>query len=163
MLAISKMAAAVVPSATLAAGAKAKQLKAKGIEVFDFSLGEPDFPTPPHAIEAAYKAALAGETKYPPIDGIKPLKSFMLDHTDDDELQLREELLLARLGILAAQSFQRAAHHDVGERAVEGGVGARRATRCGVDIVLYRPVLVAERLGPAPSPGVCVEVPRDRA
>ena len=53
---ISKMAAAVQPSATLAAGAKARQLKAEGIHVFDFSLGEPDFPTPEHICRAAVKA-----------------------------------------------------------------------------------------------------------
>ena len=53
---ISAMAAAVQPSATLAAGAKARQLKAEGINVFDFSLGEPDFPTPEHICAAAVKA-----------------------------------------------------------------------------------------------------------
>ena len=53
MIAISKLAAAVQPSATLAAGAKAKQMKAEGIAVFDFSLGEPDFPTPEHICAAA--------------------------------------------------------------------------------------------------------------
>jgi hypothetical protein len=39
---ISSLAASVQPSATLAAGAKARQMKAAGIKVFDFSLGEPD-------------------------------------------------------------------------------------------------------------------------
>src|SRR5438309_473275 len=43
MLPISKMAAAVQPSATLAAAAKARQLKADGKNIIDFSLGEPDF------------------------------------------------------------------------------------------------------------------------
>ena len=52
-ISVSKMAAAVQPSATLAAGAKAEQMKAEGIHVFDFSLGEPDFPTPEHICRAA--------------------------------------------------------------------------------------------------------------
>jgi aspartate aminotransferase len=70
MLAISKMAAAVQPSATLAAGAKARQLKAEGKTVYDFSLGEPDFNTPKHICEAGYQAMLAGHTHYTPAPGI---------------------------------------------------------------------------------------------
>src|SRR5438874_10456238 len=53
MIPISKLAATVQPSATLVAGAKARQLQAQGIQVFDFSLGEPDFPTPEHICQAA--------------------------------------------------------------------------------------------------------------
>ena len=56
MIPISKMASAVQPSATLAAGAKARQMKADGINVYDFSLGEPDFPTPAHICDAATQA-----------------------------------------------------------------------------------------------------------
>lgn len=74
MIAISKMAAAVQPSATLAAGAKARQLKAEGKTIYDFSLGEPDFPTPPHICEAAVKAMQAGHTHYTPASGIAELR-----------------------------------------------------------------------------------------
>ena len=74
MLAISKMAAAVQPSATLAAGAKARQLKAEGIHVFDFSLGEPDFPTPEHICQAAIQAMRQGHTHYTPAPGIAELR-----------------------------------------------------------------------------------------
>src|SRR5260370_16590177 len=74
MLPISKMAQAVQPSATLAAGAKARQLKADGKTVFDFSLGEPDFKTPPHICQAAYQAMLAGHTHYTPAAGIPELR-----------------------------------------------------------------------------------------
>jgi aspartate aminotransferase len=75
MIAISKMAAAVQPSATLAAGAKARQMKAEGIQVFDFSLGEPDFPTPEHICRAAHKAMLDGHTHYTPASGIPELRA----------------------------------------------------------------------------------------
>jgi aspartate aminotransferase len=75
MIAISKMAAAVQPSATLAAGAKARQLKAEGVHVYDFSLGEPDFPTPEPICKAAYKAMLDGHTHYTPASGIPELRS----------------------------------------------------------------------------------------
>ena len=74
MLPISKMAAAVQPSATLAAGAKARQLKADGKTIFDFSLGEPDFKTPAHICQAAYQAMLDGHTHYTPAAGIPELR-----------------------------------------------------------------------------------------
>lgn len=69
MIAISKLAAAVQPSPTLAAAAKAKQLKAEGIHVYDFSLGEPDFPTPEHICRAAFQAMIDGHTHYTPAQG----------------------------------------------------------------------------------------------
>ena len=75
MIRISQMASSVQPSATLAAGAKAKQMKASGIKVFDFSLGEPDFPTPPHICAAADAAMAAGHTHYTPVNGIPELKA----------------------------------------------------------------------------------------
>ena len=56
MIRTSKLADTVKPSATLAAGAKAKQMKAAGVNVFDFSLGEPDFDTPKHICAAANEA-----------------------------------------------------------------------------------------------------------
>ncbi len=62
------------PSATLAAGAKARELKAQGIEVFDFSLGEPDFNTPKHICEAANAAMMGGQTHYTPASGTGELK-----------------------------------------------------------------------------------------
>jgi aspartate aminotransferase len=75
MIAISKMAAAVQPSATLAAGAKARQMRAEGVHVYDFSLGEPDFPTPEHICRAAVKAMQDGHTHYTPASGIPGLRA----------------------------------------------------------------------------------------
>jgi aspartate aminotransferase len=74
MIPISKMAAAVQPSATLAAGAKARQLKTEGKVVYDFSLGEPDFNTPKHICDAGYKAMLDGHTHYTAASGIAELR-----------------------------------------------------------------------------------------
>src|SRR5437899_998758 len=74
MITISKMAGAVQPSATLAAGAKARQMRAEGVQVYDFSLGEPDFPTPEHICQAAYKAMLDGQTHYTAAAGIAELR-----------------------------------------------------------------------------------------
>ncbi len=61
-------------SASVVMTMKARELAAKGIKVISLGTGEPDFASPPHAIEAAHKAALAGDTKYPPQDGTKQLK-----------------------------------------------------------------------------------------
>ena len=75
MIPISKMAASVQPSATLAAGAKARQLKAAGIHVYDFSLGEPDFNTPEHICAAAARAMKDGHTHYTPASGTAELRA----------------------------------------------------------------------------------------
>jgi aspartate aminotransferase len=69
MIATSVLANSVQPSATLAAGAKARQLRAAGVQVFDFSLGEPDFPTPAHICAAAQHAMQTGQTHYTPVGG----------------------------------------------------------------------------------------------
>ena len=61
-------------SASAAMTRKVRELRAQGVKIVGLSSGEPDFPTPAHAIEAAHQAALAGDTKYPPQDGVKPLK-----------------------------------------------------------------------------------------
>ena len=53
---------------------KARELRAAGKDVITLTTGEPNFDSPPHAIEAANQAALRGETKYPPQDGTKALK-----------------------------------------------------------------------------------------
>jgi aspartate aminotransferase len=61
---IASRLAAVRPSASMAASLAAKALMAEGVDVIDLSLGEPDFPTPPHIVDAAYEAAKRGETLY---------------------------------------------------------------------------------------------------
>ncbi|MBV8870132.1 MAG: pyridoxal phosphate-dependent aminotransferase [Acetobacteraceae bacterium] len=53
---------------------RARELRAQGVDVVALTLGEPAFPTPRAAIEAGYQAALRGETKYPPQDGVPALK-----------------------------------------------------------------------------------------
>ncbi len=53
---------------------RARAMRAQGIKVISLTIGEPDFASPPHAIEAAHRAALNGDTKYPPNDGQPALK-----------------------------------------------------------------------------------------
>ena len=64
----------VKPSPTLAVSQKARELKARGVDVIGLGAGEPDFDTPDFVKEAAIDAIRRGETKYTAIDGIPSLK-----------------------------------------------------------------------------------------
>lgn len=59
----------VKASASARASQAAKAAKAAGEDIIDLGMGEPDFDTPAHIIEAAHQAALNGETRYPPTEG----------------------------------------------------------------------------------------------
>jgi aspartate aminotransferase len=71
---LAKRLDAVKPSPTLAITAKAKELKAKGIDVVGFGAGEPDFDTPRAIKQAAVQALDEGFTKYTPTNGIPELR-----------------------------------------------------------------------------------------
>lgn len=73
-LTLSKKAMAVKPSSTLAITAKAKEMKANGVDVVGFGAGEPDFNTPENINQAAIRAINEGFTKYTPASGIMELK-----------------------------------------------------------------------------------------
>ena len=64
----------VQPSASMAVSGMAKALTDEGHDVIDLGLGEPDFDTPAHIVEAAHAAALAGKTRYEPTGGAPELK-----------------------------------------------------------------------------------------
>ena len=72
---ISKRAASLSPSLTLAITAKAKDLRAAGEDVIGLGAGEPDFDTPEHIKEAAVKALADGFTKYTPASGTPELRA----------------------------------------------------------------------------------------
>ncbi len=78
-LTLSRKAQAVKPSSTLAITAKAKELKAQGLDVVGFGAGEPDFNTPDNICNAAIKAIKDGFTKYTPASGIVELKQAVCD------------------------------------------------------------------------------------
>src|ERR1700692_4873765 len=65
----------IAPSATLAADAKSRELKAAGRDVIGLAAGEPDFDTPDNIKEAAIAAIRRGETKYTSIEGIPELRA----------------------------------------------------------------------------------------
>jgi len=64
----------VKPSATIAVTQKARELKNAGRDVIGLGAGEPDFDTPDNIKNAAIDAIRRGETKYPPVSGIAPLR-----------------------------------------------------------------------------------------
>ena len=81
-LALARRMRALEPSATLAMAARAQALAAAGVKVVDLSVGEPDFPTPPHICAAAEAAIRAGKTKYTPAAGVPELrKAVAADYT----------------------------------------------------------------------------------
>ena len=90
---IASRLSAIKTSGSMAVSLAAKAMRAKGIDVIDLGLGEPDFPTPAHIIEAAHRAALNGETLYTPPPGTVALREAIvaklkrengLDYTIDD-------------------------------------------------------------------------------
>jgi aspartate aminotransferase len=75
MTKLSKRSQLVKPSVTLAIAAKAGKLRAEGVDVANFSAGEPDFDTPEPIKQAAIEALRKGMTKYTEVKGIEPLRS----------------------------------------------------------------------------------------
>ncbi len=82
---ISRRVGAITESATLAVDAKAKALQAAGEDVIGFGAGEPDFPTPPHIVEAAVAACRSiGDHHYTPTGGLPELRAAIAAKTARD-------------------------------------------------------------------------------
>ena len=94
---IAKRAMAIKPSPTLATAAKAKAMKAQGIDVVDFGVGEPDFDTPENVKQAGIKAIQSGFTKYTPAGGTDELKDAVIDKfkKDNDLAYERSQVLIS--------------------------------------------------------------------
>lgn len=82
---VSRRVGHVAPSATLAIDAKAKALKASGLDIVGFGAGEPDFPTPDAIVEAAIAACRADVNhRYTPTAGLPELRQAIADKTARD-------------------------------------------------------------------------------
>ncbi|WP_420608599.1 pyridoxal phosphate-dependent aminotransferase [Candidatus Poriferisodalis sp.] len=82
---VSTALAGIAPSATLAVDAKAKALRAAGENVIGFGAGEPDFPTPPHIVDAAVAACRdSANHRYSPAGGQPALKAALAAKTKRD-------------------------------------------------------------------------------
>lgn len=84
MKAISKIAASVSPSATLAVNALAKKMRAEGKDVIGFGTGEPDFATPDRICYAGIRAICNGQTKYTPAAGTISLRKAICERLKAD-------------------------------------------------------------------------------
>jgi aspartate aminotransferase len=71
-------------SPTVAMAAKAHALKAKGVEVLDFTVGEPDQPTPRRVADAGKAAIEAGRTRYAPASGLPELRAAITHRYRED-------------------------------------------------------------------------------
>lgn len=88
---------ALTPSSTLAITAKAKELKAQGLDIIGLGAGEPDFNTPQNIINAAYRSMKEGQTKYTPASGLPALKKAVIAKLEKDQgLQYKNsEIMIA--------------------------------------------------------------------
>jgi aspartate aminotransferase len=76
---LAQRVTSIAPSPTLAVNAKAAELRAKGVDIISFGVGEPDFDTPAHVRQAGIEAIEGGFTRYTPADGIPELKQAVVD------------------------------------------------------------------------------------
>ncbi|MFH1616760.1 MAG: pyridoxal phosphate-dependent aminotransferase [Planctomycetota bacterium] len=96
---ISKRAQAVPPSATIAVTARAKEMKAQGVDIVSFGAGEPDFDTPDYIKKAAIDALNAGQTKYTAAAGVPELRKAIAEKLKrDNGLNYTPEQVIVNLG-----------------------------------------------------------------
>ena len=96
---LSKKAMNMEPSMTLALTAKAGELKAQGVDVISFGVGEPDFNTPQNIIDAAILAMNQGKTKYTAVSGITELKEAIVKKFyNDNGLNYKIENIIVSTG-----------------------------------------------------------------
>ncbi len=96
---VSQRARKISPSPTLAMAAKAKQMRAEGIDVVSFDAGEPDFDTPQHIKDAACKSLQDGFTKYTPVSGMPDLKRAICEKLKaDNDLDYEPSQVIVSLG-----------------------------------------------------------------
>jgi aspartate aminotransferase len=78
--------------------AEARAIEAKGVEVIHLEFGEPDFPSPPHVVEAAARALHAGATKYAPPPGLAPLRDAIAAASRPRGIQASRENVIVTSG-----------------------------------------------------------------
>ena len=142
---ISSRIAEMKESATLAVGARAAALKAQGVDVIGFAMGEPDFDTPLAIKRAAIKALESGMTKYAPTAGDKPTREAIAKKLrEENGIQCRAEDVTVTVG----------AKHSV-YMALQTMIEPGR----GDEVLLPTPAWVSYRPLIELAGGVCIEVP----
>ncbi|OGF55056.1 MAG: hypothetical protein A2Z21_04485 [Candidatus Fraserbacteria bacterium RBG_16_55_9] len=84
MLALSERVSHLAVSATLAVKRKADELRSQGVDLVDFGIGEPDFHTPEHIKQAAYRAIKENFTKYTDAGGTRELRQAVAEKYQRD-------------------------------------------------------------------------------
>jgi len=106
-------------SASAAAAQRARELRAKGVDIIELAQGEPDFNTPDHVIEAAHRAMRAGQTHYTPVDGTPELKAAIAQKfRRENGLECKPENVSAGAGGKQVLHNALAATLDVGDEVV---------------------------------------------
>lgn len=119
MLKLNRRIAALKGSATMAAEARATEMKAAGIDVISLAAGEPDFDTPERIKDAARHALAAGQTKYTPVTGVRELKdAFRLKLKRDNELDYDVAEIMVSAGGKQAESNVIASLFDEGDEVL---------------------------------------------
>jgi aspartate aminotransferase len=96
---LTQRTTSLTPSLTLAISAKAKKMKADGVDVCGFGAGEPDFDTPQHIKDAAAKALADGFTKYTPSSGIPELRAAIAEKLKTDNgLEYKPSQIIVNCG-----------------------------------------------------------------
>ena len=96
---LSEKISSLPVSATLAMAAKARELRAKGIDVIGLSLGEPDFNTPDFIKKAAIKAIDENYNSYSPVDGYLDLKKSICEKFKrDNSIDYNESQIVVSTG-----------------------------------------------------------------
>lgn len=115
---LSDMALRVRPSSTLSISAEADKRKAEGIDIINFSAGEPDFNTPENIKEAAVKAINDNFTKYTPYEGIYELRRAVADELRSEGLEYEPEDIVISNGSKHALKNAFSAIIDPGDQVI---------------------------------------------
>jgi aspartate aminotransferase len=119
MIKLNRRVAALKPSATMAAEARATDLKAAGVDVVSLAAGEPDFDTPERIKEAARRALAAGLTKYTAVSGIAELKQAIQKKLKrDNGLDYEVAEIMASAGCKQAEANVINALFDEGDEVI---------------------------------------------
>ncbi|MDO8431676.1 MAG: pyridoxal phosphate-dependent aminotransferase [Candidatus Binatus sp.] len=119
MLKLNRRIAAIKTSATMAADARATEMRLAGIDVVPLAAGEPDFDTPERIKDAARKAIAGGQTKYTPVGGTSALKKAIQQKLKrDNQLDYELNEIIASAGAKQSEANVIAALFDEGDEVI---------------------------------------------
>ncbi|MGH7001840.1 MAG: pyridoxal phosphate-dependent aminotransferase [Stellaceae bacterium] len=119
MVKLNRRVAALRPSATMAAEARATELKAAGVDIISLAAGEPDFDTPERIKQAARRALADGMTHYTPVSGTAALKeAIRVKLKRDNGLDYEAAEIVASAGGKQAEANVIAALFDEGDEVI---------------------------------------------